>query len=178
MSKLKKLDITYLRAVLSLLILLLFFKIGGFTLVMIGFTLIVGCGAIYLSGEQLSFRKRKQITSINQLLQMSPYKFESYVAEFFREQGYTVFQTKRSNDGGKDLVMHKCGQTYYVECKRYAKSNLVSRPLIQKLVGACYPVGAVPIFITTSSFTKGAIAEARKSGVRLIDGHKLMRLIN
>ncbi len=141
---------------------------------MIGFTLIIGCGAIYLSGERLSFTKRKQISNINQLLQMSPYKFESYVADFFREQGYTVFQTKCSNDGGKDLVMYKGGETYYVECKRYAKNNLVSRPLIQKLVGACYPVGAIPIFVTTSSFTQGAITEARKSGVQLIDGHKLI----
>ncbi len=74
--------------------------------------------------------------------------------------------------------MHKDGKTYYIDCKRYAKSNLVSRLLVQKLVGACYPVGAGLIFVRTSAFTKGTVTEVRKSGVHLIDEHNLIRLIS
>ena len=178
MSRPKKTGTGYLNAVLLLLLLITLYKIGGMALVMILLTLLIGFGAIYISGESLSFRRKVKIHSLEQLLQMSPYRFESFIADFFRDQGYTVYQTKRSNDGGKDLVMYRGSNTYYVECKRYAKSNPVDRTLIQKLVGACHPVGADPIFVTTSRFTKGAIMEAQKSGVRLIDGSTLLSLLN
>ena len=37
---------------------------------------------------------------------------------------------------------------------------------------------ATPIFVTTSRFTKCAIAEKRRRGVQLINSHALMKLIN
>ena len=62
--------------------------------------------------------------------------------------------------------------------KRYAKNNSIQRPLIQKLVGACHPAGARGIFVTTSYFSSGAISEARRSNIELIDGKRLMQLLN
>ena len=73
--------------------------------------------------------------------------------------------------------MYKCGQTYYVEVKRYGKGNPVSRPVVQKLVGACHPNNAKGIFVTTSRFTKGAIDEAHRSNIQLIDGDQFIRLL-
>ena len=64
-----------------------------------------------------------------------------------------------------------------VEVKKYNRSNHIQRPLIQKLVGACHPEGARGIFVTTSSFSKGAIAEAYRSNIRLIDGQEFVRLL-
>ena len=110
-------------------------------------------------------------------MRLNPYQFEKVVGDYYRDCGYVVHQTKRSNDGGKDLVMYKGGQTYYVEVKRYAKSNPVSRPLVQKLVGACHPVGAKGIFVTSSRFTKEAIAEAHRSNIELIDGNQLIKML-
>lgn len=181
MSKRRKSITGYLNAVLLLLLFCVLYKIGGSVLMMIAFTLVVGAGAIALSGESLTdvFRRRRRINilTIEELIKLNPYEFEGVVAQVFREQGYVVHQTKKSSDGGKDLVMYKQGQTYYVECKKYAKKNSIGRPLIQKLVGACHPANAIPIFVTTSSFTTGAIHEAERSGVQLIDGNQFIKMI-
>lgn len=180
MSRRKKAGTGYLNAFLLLLLMMTLFKIGGMGLVMIFLTVGIGFGAIYLSGESLSgiFRKRINVKSLEELMRMNPYQFEKVVGDYYRECGYVVHQTKRTNDGGKDLVMYKGGQTYYVEVKRYAKNNSIQRPLIQKLVGACHPAGARGIFVTTSSFSSGAISEARRSNIELIDGKRLMQLLN
>lgn len=179
MSKRGKSITGYLNITLALLLMLLLYKIGGITLLMILFTVAIGFGAIYLSDESFTgiFRKRINVSSLEELRRLDPYQFEKVVGDYFRDCGYVVQQTKRSNDGGKDLIMYKCGQTYYVEVKRYGKSNPVSRPLIQKLVGACHPVGAKGIFVTTSRFTKEAIDEAHRSGIQLIDGDQFIRLL-
>lgn len=179
MSKRRKSITGYINAVLALLLMLVLYKIGGAALVMIFLTVGIGFGAIYLSGESFSgiFRKRIDVSSLEELRRLDPYQFEKVVGDYFRDCGYTVQQTKRTGDGGKDLIMYKNGQTYYVEVKRYGKGNPVSRPLIQKLVGACHPVGAKGIFITTSRFTKEAIAEAHRSGIQLIDGDQFIKML-
>lgn len=169
----------YLNAFLLLLLMMTLFKIGGMGLVMILLTVGIGFGAIFLSGESFSgiFRKRINVKSLEELMRMNPYQFEKVVGDYYRECGYIVHQTKRSNDGGKDLVMYKGGQTYFVEVKRYGKSHPVDRPLIQKLVGACHPNNAKGIFVTTSRFTQGAINEANRSGVQLIDGNQFIKML-
>lgn len=179
MKKRRKTNTGYLVAILSLLLILLLLKIGGLGLLMITITILIGIGAIYLSDESLSsiFKKSLKATSLQELLQMTPYQFETFMADYFRNEGFAVQQTKRTNDGGKDLILHKDGQLYYVEVKRYSRKNGIQRPLIQKLVGACYPVRAKGIFVTTSYFSKGAIMEARRSNIELIDGQKLMKLL-
>lgn len=179
MSKRGKSITGYLNITLALLLMLVLYKIGGSALVMIFLTLGIAFGAIYISGESFTgiFRKRINVSSLEELRRLDPYQFEKVVGDYFRDCGYVVQQTKRTGDGGKDLIMYKNGQTYYVEVKRYGKGNPVSRPLIQKLVGACHPVGAKGIFITTSRFTKEAIAEAHRSGIQLIDGDQFIRLL-
>ncbi len=124
------------------------------------------------------FSRRINAKTLDELMQLNPYEFEKAIAQLFRDYGYTVHQTRKSADGGKDLVMYKGGETYFVECKKYAKSNKIGRPLIQKLVGACHPASAKPIFVTTSSFTSEAISEAQRSKVQLIDGRGLERMLN
>ena len=179
MSKRGKSITGYLNITLALLLMLVLYKIGGSALVMIFLTLGIAFGAIYISGESFTgiFRKRINVSSLEELRRLDPYQFEKVVGDYFRDCGYVVQQTKRSNDGGKDLVMYKGGQTYYVEVKRYGKSHPVDRPLIQKLVGACHPNNAKGIFVTTSRFTKGAIDEAHRSNIQLIDGDQFIRML-
>lgn len=169
----------YLNITLALLLMLLLYKIGGSALVMIFLTVGIGFGAIYLSDESFTgiFRKRINVSSLEELRRLDPYQFEKVVGDYFRDCGYVVQQTKRSNDGGKDLIMYKGGQIYFVEVKRYGKSHPVDRPLIQKLVGACHPNNAKGIFVTTSRFTQGAIAEAHRSGIQLIDGDQFIKML-
>ena len=169
----------YLNITLALLLMLLLYKIGGSALVMIFLTVGIGFGAIYLSDESFTgiFRKRINVSSLEELRRLDPDEFEKVVGDYYRDCGYVVHQTRRSNDGGKDLVMYKNGQTYFVEVKRYGKSHPVDRPLIQKLVGACHPNNAKGIFVTTSRFTQGAINEANRSGIQLIDGDQFIKML-
>lgn len=179
MSKRRKSITGYLNITLALLLMLVLYKIGGSALVMIFLTLGIAFGAIYISGESFSgiFRKRINVSSLEELRRLDPYEFEKVVGDYYRDCGYTVQQTKRTGDGGKDLIMYKGGQIYFVEVKRYGKSHPVDRPLIQKLVGACHPNNAKGIFVTTSRFTQGAINEANRSGIQLIDGDQFIKML-
>lgn len=116
---------------------------------------------------------------LEQLRKMNPFVFEEYIASMFRVLGYKDAKaTKRTDDGGKDVIMHDAeGQLYYVECKRFGKNSTVGRPIIQKIVGACYPDGARGIVINSNKFSQKAIAEAKKSGVRLIGPVELLEMI-
>lgn len=108
-----------------------------------------------------------------------PTDFELLCADLLRSLGREVEVTPPSNDGGYDLRATDpgTGRTCIVECKCYARGRSVSRPLVQKLVGANDAVGAdAMLFITTSSFSAGAREYAAQVGVGLVDGDELVRL--
>ncbi|WP_260853226.1 restriction endonuclease [Corynebacterium glyciniphilum] len=68
----------------------------------------------------------------------------------------------------------------YVQAKRYAPDNPVSRPAIQAFVGTLQGAQAHQgVFLTTGRFTAGArdYAEAIQSRVILIDGSRLTNLM-
>jgi HJR/Mrr/RecB family endonuclease len=54
---------------------------------------------------------------------MTPMQFESTICELFRKLGYRVTQTPFSNDGGKDAIAYKDGETFLIECKQYESTN-------------------------------------------------------
>ena len=124
--------------------------------------------------------KKFNALKLDELRRMNPYIFEEYIATMYRKLGYSDAKaTRGSSDGGKDVVMHSdtTGQLYYVECKRFGENSVVGRPIIQTLVGACYPDGAKGIVITSNRFTKEAIEEAKKSHVQLIAPAQLLSMI-
>ena len=45
---------------------------------------------------------------------VSPRQFEDLVAEVFRAEGWDVYQTKQTRDGGKDLVVRRASTTAYL----------------------------------------------------------------
>ena len=115
--------------------------------------------------------------SLSDLKRMHPFKFEDYVARLYKNMGYSVKQTKRTGDGGKDIVVTKNGQTYFVECKRY--SDPINVHKMRDFVGACVLGGkdVKGIYVTTSSFTNDAKSAANRIGIQMIDGNKLMGMI-
>lgn len=115
--------------------------------------------------------------SLSDLKRMHPFKFEDYVAKLYKNMGYSVKQTRRTGDGGKDIVATKNGQTYFVECKRY--SDPINVHKMRDFVGACVLGGkdVKGIYVTTSSFTNDAKSAANRIGIQMIDGNKLMSMI-
>ncbi len=120
------------------------------------------------------------------LLQMvkdkSPAFFERLVVDLLVAMGYggshqdAAQAIGKTNDGGIDGVISedRLGlDKIYIQAKRW--ENTVGRPDIQQFKGALADqVAKKGVFITTSNFSKEAIESAKKSGIVLIDGDKLM----
>lgn len=120
--------------------------------------------------ERLFLEKLEAVrnSSLEQLRTVDPFEFEKIVGKLFQKLGYKVFQTPKSNDKGKDLILTKKGQKFLVECKRYAESNMVGRPELQKFYAAIIEEEAeFGYFVTSSNF-----ASTSKSYVKAID-HKI-----
>lgn len=89
-------------------------------------------------------------------------EFEEMVAELMIKRGFEVKLTKKTRDGGKDLIianhMDVGNFMYYVECKKYAPTNPVGVNLVRELVGAMSADRATAgIMITSSYFSPDAI---------------------
>ena len=133
----------------------------------------------YLIKRNKMIQKNNTIQAIIDEFRDTPSEFENFCAILFEKMGYEVEVTPKVNDGGYDLILEKDNLTSIVECKCYAMSNSIGRPLIQKLVGANqYFKADKMFFITTSYFTKEAINYAEDVNVELIDGRKLIDLNN
>jgi restriction system protein len=122
------------------------------------------------------------------LRSISPTKFEEVVLDVLHAMGYgksrsSLQKTAAGADGGIDgvIAVDRLGlEKVYVQAKRYAEDNKVSRPAIQAFLGALSERRALKgVFITTSAFSK----EARESALRasdtlvLIDGEELAELM-
>ncbi len=119
------------------------------------------------------------------LFKIPPDRFEVLISQLLTTLGFeeeTIEVTSYSNDGGIDVrgILNAAGITRInaaVQAKRWKKN--IQAPAIQNLRGAL-KVDEQGIFITTSQFSKGAIAEAEAPGktpISLIDGDKLVRLL-
>ena len=98
------------------------------------------------------------------LRNVSPRQFEEVVAELFRARGFDVELTKRTRDGGKDIIAISTDRLgiklkYFVECKHYAESNKVGVDVVRALHGVKNTKNGPnkTIIATTSSFTADAI---------------------
>lgn len=124
---------------------------------------IIICSSIEL--ELLEYFKKHP----NQLYEISPRKFEEFVAALFKNHGFDVELTPETRDGGVDIIaVHKSpltGNTVsLVECKRYAPDKTVGIGVVQRLLGSVIQQEAHKgIVVTTSFFTKDAIAVSSRS---------------
>ncbi len=94
------------------------------------------------------------------LHQLSPRQFEEIIAILFQEFGFEVELTKRTRDGGKDIVAIRhaaAGLKYLVECKHYSPERPVGVGVVRELLGTVtLEKGTKGILATTSRFTGSA----------------------
>ena len=125
-----------------------------------------------------------------EVMRISPYDFERLVVRLLIKMGYGPLKlnaeavTKESGDEGIDGIVtaDKFGfDSVYIQAKQWKPDATVSRPEIQKYLGALVGQGATKgLFITTSKFTKGAIEYANKqftTKIVLVDGEQLANLM-
>ncbi len=112
--------------------------------------------------------------------QLSPEGFERLVQRMLRESGFVAVEvTGRTGDGGidgKGIARINGFMSFHVlfQCKRYKGS--VGASEIRDFRGAMVGRADKGLFITTGTFTTGAIKEATRDGappIDLVDGDEL-----
>jgi len=104
--------------------------------------------------------------------QLDPRKFEEFVARLLERQGCEVTLTKRTRDGGYDILGRtKAGAaslTFVAECKRYAPHNRVGVEIIRGVYGVTELHRAnYGLVVTSSSFSRDAKQETLRIGPRM-----------
>jgi len=124
------------------------------------------------------------------LRDLSSREFEEVIAEVFRAKGFVVDLTKRTRDGGKDIIaIHtdalgiQC--KYFIECKHYAEDNKVGVDIVRALYGVMNTKDGPnkTILATTSTFTSGAkgfveVEAASKWDITLADYDDIVSWLN
>ena len=100
------------------------------------------------------------------LYDLSSRKFEELVASILEDMGLDVELTKKTRDGGCDIIAYlKNSLTSFlilIECKKYSMDNKVGVNIIRQVAGVQMRMDASKsIIVTTSSFTKDAIEETK-----------------
>ncbi|WP_334048032.1 DUF2034 domain-containing protein [Alteromonas gracilis] len=104
--------------------------------------------------------------------------FEELVAEAYRRQGYRVTEGGYGADGGIDLELRKDGQLTLVQCKQW-KTQKVGVNVVREMFGVLTAHKANHfIIISSGTFTQQAIDFAAGKSIELIDGPKLLALVN
>lgn len=114
---------------------------------------------------------------------MLPEEFEQFVAGVFQNMGYSVKITKKTRDGGRDIIATK-GQpipfTLLIECKHWDESRKVDVSVVRELYGVQSSEQAnKSIIVTSTRFTKDArkFAEKQSNMMTLWDMDDLLKLI-
>jgi len=119
-----------------------------------------------------------QQTSLESLRAVSWKDFEFLVAEAYRRQGYGVdFSLGKGADGGVDLVLRKAGRVSLVQCKQW-KVFSVGAPVIREMFAIMTAEQAdEAIIVTSGRFTSEAESFAQGKPIRLVDGPRLLKLV-
>lgn len=100
---------------------------------------------------------------------MDGHDYEYQVANYLRNHGYTnVKVTRASSDFGVDIIAHKKGYKYAVQCKYY--SNPVGVGAVQEVVaGKSFYSCDYAMVVTNNTFTQPAQTLAKSNNVILLD---------
>ena len=137
-----------------------------------------GAAAEWNLGERDRY-VRRQLAQRDRLLLLSPHQFEDAVAQLLRVRyNFKVKRTRYSGDGGWDVEFQNESGRVLVECKQYRPEKAVGRPALQKLHSALVTEQAESgVLITTSFFSQPARQFADQTGIQLVDGAGLSRLM-
>jgi restriction system protein len=132
-----------------------------------------------LGNKSLLHRNR----TLKKLKRLSWDDFELLTMELFSKQGWKVKgNEKKGADGGVDIWIEKTSFTKknitaIVQCKRY-EDALVTIKVIREMFGLMYEYEVDEVYVvTTSRFTKECYSFIEGKKITLIDGKKLISLI-
>jgi restriction system protein len=120
---------------------------------------------------------RVQVSALTDFQAMTPLQFEHALAGLCQRDGCTHVQVVGgAGDLGADVIATTPdGRRIVIQAKRYAPTNKVGSPEVQK-VGGTYAVvhhAQLAAVVTTSGFTPAATEYARQAGIRLFGAREL-----
>lgn len=138
--------------------------------------------------EQTQIKKEDKLEAFKKTLlatlqQMDDRNFEYLIARLMRACGFEFTPGRGVADDGVD------GEGYYtvnellrykviVQCKRYGDGHTIGNKYIRDLRGAVSTKAHKGLFVTTSTYTRNARAEAiQHPSIDLLDGNDLVELI-
>lgn len=144
-----------------------------------------------LEESALRIREAHYQEIIDTVLSKTPRAFESLVVKLLQKMGYggkikqSETVTPYSNDGGIDGIIKEDILGFgriYIQAKRYAPHKSVGSSEVRNFVGALASASSSKgVFITTSSFTRSALAYAENlpSNINLVlmDGEQLAKYL-
>jgi restriction system protein len=104
--------------------------------------------------------------------------FEKVVADAFTHNGYEVRERGGAQaDGGVDLIAHRGGQRFFVQCKQW-RSKKVDVATVREMLGIMSAHGADGGFVVAAGgFTSAAISLAEGRAVILVDNDRLVQMM-
>ena len=127
---------------------------------------------------------RRYLVARSEAMQsVSPARMEELVEAAYRNAGYRTELVAKTGDGGIDVILlGKGDELIGVQVKRY--KNKIGVEQIREFMGALYVEDFVRgIFVTTSSYTKGArkyreqLSHKRAYPIELVDHDSLLALL-
>jgi restriction system protein len=119
----------------------------------------------------------------NFIINKNPYEFQDLIAALLAAMGYYISEVaQRGPDGGIDIIAYTdplgTSQPRIIVQVKHRPNDSVSSDEIQKLAGTLKRNTDVGIFVTSGSFSKPAVKEARESRehIELIDFNRLTSL--
>ena len=104
----------------------------------------------------------------NKFSDFSPYDFEDFIAQLFKDNSYQVEGTNYTGDYGADVIVIKDNIKIAIQVKRYKESNKVGVKDINQIIGARdYYNCNKAMVITTSDFTNPGRKLSNKTNVEL-----------
>jgi restriction system protein len=123
-------------------------------------------------------RKFDALAGIEQVRQLPWRQFESIVGDAFRRRGYSVKENAVDGpDGGIDLVLHKDGAKFYVQCKQWKQTKVGVKPLREFYGVISAGDAAGGFFVASGEYSEDARQFAQKCAIELIDGPALAKMI-
>lgn len=110
-----------------------------------------------------------KLAQVDDLFNLSPVEFEKWVRKhIFEKENWQVSETKKTGDGGIDLILWKNDEKSIAQCKRFR--GTVGQPQLRDFYGTMMSEGVSRgFFVTTGLFSLSAIKFAENKPIGMID---------
>lgn len=128
--------------------------------------------------RQSTSQFKRNLLKIDDLLKLTPIEFEKWTKKhIFEKEGWEVSETKKTGDGGIDLVLWKNEEKSIAQCKRFRET--VGEPMLRDFYGTMMSEGVSRgFFVTTGLFSLSALKFTEDKPIEMIDRRVLAQKLS